>query len=145
MDDFPVMVDIKPKPDPVVDPSASYLQWFFEVVGTPTLLLLLGATVVALGLIVLLRYRGRGSAASTAILLLMLLPLLVGSFAFLTATSISLGLVAQDGEQSEAMAWFAYGTTTAMLSTTFFLPILFFGSYVLLSMGLCGDPVQKPR
>ncbi|QDU27350.1 hypothetical protein ETAA8_24370 [Anatilimnocola aggregata] len=143
MDDFPVIVEVIPKPDLGISSRMSYVQWFVEVVGTPTLLLLFVATIVALGLIVLLRFRGRGSAASTAVLLLMTLPLLVGTFAFLAATSISLRIVAVAGETSDAMAWFAYGATTAMLSANCFLPILLFGSYVLLSMGMRGDPLKR--
>ncbi|WP_254507547.1 hypothetical protein [Anatilimnocola floriformis] len=115
--------------------AKSYLRWYLDSTGVPTLLVLFGAMLLALVLIVTLFRRGRGPAVPTAIVFIMPLPLVVGLVCFLAGTIHYLhqmGLAAGEQVSSESLS---YALTSAMQATSCFCPVLILSLVLLMVLG----------
>jgi hypothetical protein len=118
----------------------SYLEWYVNSLGMPTLLLIVGATLVAMFLVVLLFVRGRGPAMPAAILFVLPLPLIVGVIALLaglinsyTALSYSLSHTSRP-----AMGQMGYGFVSIMQASGCFCPLLLLTLTLLMFVGFRG-------
>src|SRR5262245_31541949 len=101
----------------------SYLQWYFDSIGLPTLLLIVGVSLLALVLIIVLFVRGRGPAVPAAIVFILPLPLVVGFVCLLGGTITYLSRLSDAGGRVPLDA-FAYGQAAAMQATACFCPLL---------------------
>lgn len=113
----------------------SYLDWYVSSLGMPTLFLIVGATLLAGVLIVLLFLRGRGPAVPAAIVFVLPLPLLVGLMCFLGGSISFLNNAAMNGPPAEGARWFAYGTLSLMQASSCFCPLLILTLVFLMTLG----------
>ena len=113
----------------------SYLHWYVSSLGMPTILLIVGATLLAGVLILVLFLRGRGPAVPAAIAFVLPLPLLVGLMCFLGGSISFLNNVAINGPPAAGARWFAYGTLALMHASSCFCPLLMLTLVFLMMLG----------
>jgi hypothetical protein len=118
----------------------SYLAWVFHSLGPITILLLLLATLVAIGLIALLWQRGRGPALPAAILLLIPLPLVVGCLALVGSSLDSLLSFSTRARASEIAESLSHALVSALASSCCFMPVLIVGLAALFAHGFRQSP-----
>jgi hypothetical protein len=122
-----------------VRPPQSYLHWYFESLGLPTLLLIAAVTLLAMALVVALFLRGRGPAVPGAILFLLPLPLIVGLVALLGGSITYLTQLANAGDQPVSPKAFSYALTAAVQASSCFCPLLILSLVVLMVLGFRGS------
>jgi hypothetical protein len=118
--------------DPIHMPK-SYLQWHFDSLGLPTLLLIVGVSLLAMTLIIVLFLRGRGPGVPAAILFILPMPLVVGLVCLLGGSITYLSqLAAGQGQRMDA---FAYGLTAATQASSCFCPLLILSLVLMMVLG----------
>ncbi len=117
----------------------SYLQWYFLSLGAPTLLLIVGVTLLAMALVVVLFLRGRGPAVPAAIVFILPLPLIVGSLAFLGGSITYLYEIAVAGDAPIKHDSFAYALTAITQASSCFCPLLILSLALLMTLGFRGS------
>jgi hypothetical protein len=120
------MHEFEPRPQ-------SYLQWYFNSMGMPTLLVIVGLTLLAMVLAVILFWRGRGPAVPAAILLVSWLPLIAGAVCFLSGVIMYLSELA--GPEPSTHATISYALTASMQATSCFCPLLMLSLVLLMVLG----------
>lgn len=113
----------------------SYLEWYFSSLGMPTFLLIVGATLLAMLVIVVLFMRGRGPAVPSAILFVLPLPLLLGLVCFLGGSITYLSQLAEAGEQRASPTMLSYGLISMMQASSCFCPLLMLSLVLLMILG----------
>ena len=113
----------------------SYIGWYFSSLGMPTLLLIVGATLLAMVVIVLLFMRGRGPAVPSAILFVLPLPLIIGLVCFLGGSITYLSQLAEAGDQPAAPTMLSYGLISMMQASSCFCPLLMLSLVLLMVLG----------
>lgn len=116
----------------------SYLQWYISSLGVPTLLLIVGVTLLAMALVIVLFLRGRGPAVPAAIVFLLPLPLIVGALAFLGGTITYLYEIALASDAPISHSSFAYALTAMTQASSCFCPLLILSLALLLTLGFRG-------
>lgn len=124
------MHEFEPRPQ-------SYLQWYFSSLGMPTLLVIVGLTLLAMVLVVVLFWRGRGPAVPAAILFVSWLPLIAGAVCFLSGMIMYLNELARasDGPGPLSHATISYALTASMQATSCFCPLLMLSLVLLMVLG----------
>lgn len=113
----------------------SYLGWYFSSLGMPTLLLIVGATLLAMVVIVLLFWRGRGPAVPAAILFVLPLPLLIGLVCLLGGSITYLNQLAEADDQKIFHGMFSYATIAMLQASSCFCPLLMLSLTLLMVLG----------
>jgi hypothetical protein len=127
----------------------SYLHWYVSSLGMPTLLLIVGATLFAALLVVLLFLRGRGPAVPAAMVFVLPLPLLIALVCFLGGTISFLNNVAVNGSPVEGARWFSFATISLLHASSCFCPLLLLTLTLLMTLGFSASkktsaPSQAP-
>lgn len=117
----------------------SYLQWYITSLGVPTLLAIVGVTMFATALVIVLFLRGRGPAVPAAIAFILPLPLIVGALAFLGGTINYLYQIALAGEEPIKHESFAYALTAITQASSCFCPLLILSLALLMTLGFRGS------
>lgn len=120
------MHEFEPRPQ-------SYLGWYFSSLGMPTLLVIVGLSLLAMVLVVVLFWRGRGPAVPAAMLLVSWLPLIAGAVCFLSGMIMYLNELA--GPEPSSPATISYALTASMQATSCFCPLLMLSLLLLMVLG----------
>lgn len=115
--------------------NQSYLHWYYSSLGMPTFLLIVGATLLAMVVIVLLFMRGRGPAVPSAILFVLPLPLLIGVVCFLGGSITYLFELGEAGDQRASPTMFSYGLVSMLQASSCFCPLLMLSLPLLMALG----------
>jgi hypothetical protein len=113
----------------------SYLQWYLSSLGMPTLLLIVGVTLIAMVLVVLLFLRGRGPAVPAAILFVLPLPLIVGLICFLAGTIRYLNELAIADGLPVSYDLLSYALVAMTQASSCFCPLLMLSLTFLMVLG----------
>lgn len=114
----------------------SYLQWFYSSLGLPTLLLIVGSTLLVMILVVLLLWRGRGPAVPSAIFFALPLPLVIAAVCFLGGSITYLSQLAEAGDGPISHAAFSYALTASLQASGCFCPLMMLSLLVLTVVGI---------
>jgi hypothetical protein len=114
----------------------SYLQWFYSSMGMPTLLLIVGSTLLVMVLVVLLAWRGRGPAVPSAIFFVLPLPLVIAAVCFLGGSITYLSELAEAGDGPISHTTFSYALTASLQASSCFCPLLMLSLLVLMVVGI---------
>src|SRR5215213_8027727 len=116
-------------------PRQSYLAWYVTSLGFPTLLLIVGVTIIAAGIIVLLFWRGRGSAAPAAMAFTLPLPLFVGAICFLGGAIGYFNQLAESQPGQHEPGLLSYGLVAMFQASSCFCPLLALTLTLLMVLG----------
>jgi hypothetical protein len=120
---------------PALPLRQSYLAWYFSSLGFPTLLLIVGMTVIAAGIIVLLFLRGRGPAALAAMAFALPLPLFAGAICFLGGTIGYFKELAEAQPGQRLSGLLSYGLVAIFQASSCFCPLLALTLTLLMVLG----------
>jgi hypothetical protein len=116
-------------------PPQSYLQWYLSSLGMPMLLAIVGVTLLAMVLVIVLFLRGRGPAVPAAIAFLLPLPLIVGALGLLDGSIQYLSHLAHGSDGPLAHASFSYALVSMTQASSCFCPLLMLGLALLMAIG----------
>lgn len=122
----------------------SYLHWYVTSLGWPTLGVIVGVTLLAMGLIVLLFFRGRGPAVPAAMVFVLPLPLLVGLLCFLSGSISFLSNLSMDGPREQGASLLSYATLALLQSSSCFCPLLLLTLTLLMVLGFAANRKPDP-
>lgn len=113
----------------------SYIEWYFTSLGFPTLLLIVGMTVIAAGIIVLLFLRGRAAAAPAAMAFALPLPLLMAGICLLAGAIFYLNELAEAIPGQHLSGAFSYALVTMFQASSCFCPLFVLTLTLLMILG----------
>jgi len=113
----------------------SYLDWYLSSIGTPMLLLIVGASLLTLVLIIMLFVRGRGPAVPAAILFVLPFPLLIGALCLVGGSIKALSQLARPVDPQGSTDWFSFGLNSMMQASSCFCPMLLLSLTFLMILG----------